>query len=99
EEVGELERLQAPNAGDVVPLARMDAQDLDVLVLRLQEPAAAGDRAARAEARDKVGDLAVGLPPDFRSRGAEVGVRIGGVLVLVELVPARLLTHLEIGRA
>jgi hypothetical protein len=43
---------------------------------------------------DEVGDLPVGLLQISGPGRAEVGVRIGGVLVLVELVPARLLAHL-----
>ena len=51
--------------------------------LAAKEPAGARDRPAGPERQKKVGDRAVGLPPDLRARGPDVGEDILLVLVLV----------------
>src|SRR5262249_48275490 len=90
-EIGQPQGLEAANAGDVVALGRVDAEDLDAFVRRFEKAAGAGDGAAGAQSGDEVSDPAGGLLPDFGAGGAKVGVGVGGVLVLVELVPAGLL--------
>ena len=47
----------------------IDADHLDLRVLLLEILAGAGDGTAGAHAADKVGDSALGIPPDLRSRG------------------------------
>src|SRR5688500_20303288 len=61
---------------------RISADDLDIRVMLFQEPAGARDRAAGADARHKVCDLAFSLAPNFRAGGAIVRLRICGMGIL-----------------
>ena len=89
EELGQRQRPPAADAGDVVAVGRVDADDLHLRVLFLQEPAGAGDRPAGAQGGDEVGHPALGLSPDLRAGGAVVRLRVGRVGVLVQLAPPR----------
>ena len=66
------------------PSSRVNAQDFDRGILAFEKAAAARNRPASSESGDKMGDLALGLPPDFRPGGAEMRVGIGLVRVLVK---------------
>ena len=68
---------------------RVRADDHEVGLLRLQVARRAGDRAARADARDEVRDPALRLSPDLRPGRLLVGRRVLLVPVLVGLEGAR----------
>ena len=76
-------------AGVDAPL-RVRADDLDPVAVGrfLEEAAGAGDRAAGADARDEVGDLPVGLPPDLRAGPVIMRGRVVRVRVLVRAASA-----------
>ena len=63
-------------------IRRLDADDLDALLLLLQVLRSAGDGATGADARDEDVDLAVGVLKDLRTRGLVVLLRVGLVLEL-----------------
>src|SRR5690606_18492482 len=78
----------------------VDADDLHRTVGDLLEvPAGARDGAAGADARDEVGDLAVGVVPDLRAGGLVVARRATRVGVLVGLPAAGELAGETIGDA
>ena len=65
------------------------ADDLDVGVLLLEVARHPGDRPARADADDEVGEPAAGLAPQLGPGRLVVRQRVGGVRVLVGLEGAR----------
>ena len=92
-------RLDALLAARVDRADRVGPDDLDGGVLLAQVAPDAGDRAAGPDPHDQVGDLAAGLAPQLRARGAVVHLRVGRVAVLVRLERARDLLGEAIGDA
>ena len=70
-------------AGQDRAVGRLDRDDLEAGLARLQHLADAGDGAAGADAGDEDVDLAVGVVPDFLGRGPAVDRRVGRVLELL----------------
>ena len=85
----------APNSGNVVPLGRIHANNLDIGVVLLEEPADTADGAAGAESGDEVGDHPRGLAPHLRSCGPVMSFRVGTVAILVEHHEAGLFHYLH----
>lgn len=67
----------------VVAFAGLDRGDLDRRVLGLQELRQSRRRAAGAQRDEDVRDLAFGLSPNFGADGADVGLNVEVILVLI----------------
>ena len=78
-------RLQ--RAGRVVAVERgahrIGERDAHGVAERFERDGDAGERAAGADGADKAVDLAVGLPPDFRSGRLDVALAVGDIVELV----------------
>src|SRR3954471_15972901 len=72
------------DARDLGAFLRLAAYDLDLRVLLLEETRAAHDRAGGAHAGDEMGDLPLGVAPDFRPGGLVMRERVVRVRELVE---------------
>jgi len=83
-------RFAAGQHGGVLGL---DRHDFQVLVLFLQDLAAAGEGPARADTRDQHINLAVRIDPNLLGRGLPVDLRIGRVLELLGHKGIRILRH------
>src|SRR5262249_5046668 len=93
-----LDKVRAAGAAGVHRALRVGADDLDAAAGDLfQVLAGAGDRAAGADARDEVGDLALSLLPELRAGGLVVRARVVLVRVLVGLPGALDLTDQAVG--
>ena len=77
------ERLLVPQLADHRRVDRLDRDDLDRRLAALEHLAAAGDRAAGADAADQDVDLAVGVAPDLLGGRPAVDLRVGRVLELL----------------
>ena len=69
--------------GDDRRVDRLDGDDLDAGLAALEHLAAAGDRAAGADAADEDVDLAVGVAPDLLGGRLAVDLGVGRVLELL----------------
>ncbi len=65
------------------PVGRLGRDHPDATVVAFEESTNPHQRAARSDAGDEVGDLAVRLVEDLRPRGVEVGAPVEGVVVLI----------------
>ena len=61
----------------------IDAPNLDAWILLLEELCYAGYGSARANAHHKVGNAALGLLPDLRTRGLVVRLAVAQIIVLI----------------
>ena len=61
----------------------IDAPNLDAWILLLEELCYAGNGSARANAHHKVGNAALGLLPDLRTRGLVVRLAVAQIVVLI----------------
>ena len=93
-----LDQVRPPRSTRVHRAFGVGADDLHARVLRLEVAADAGDRAARAESRDEVGDPAGGLAPDLGPGRVDVRLRVRGVRVLVRTERAGDLADEPLGR-
>src|SRR5580700_2321727 len=84
---GDRGALRLQHAGRVVAVERgahrIGKRDAHGIAARFERHRDAGERAAGADGADKAIDLAVGLPPDFRSRGFGMAPAIGDVVELI----------------
>lgn len=83
------------DAGDVGAFGGLDAYDLDVGVLLFEVGGDACDGACGAHGAYEVGDLPLGVVPDFGAGAVDVGVGVVGVVELVEDFAFALGLHLE----
>ena len=72
---------------------RVHAVHFDARVFLFEESPGTGNGPAGAEPSNEVGDFAIGLSPDFGAGRSVVGLGVGGVFVLVEVVVAGLLAE------
>ena len=93
-----LGQIGATGAAGIHRARRVGADNLHGRAASLQERPDAGDRPARADARDEMRDAAARLLPDPRAGRVFVRERVGGVRVLIGPERTRRLAHQSLGR-